>query len=159
MAQYILEKQQLLSTDLDSAWKFFSDPGNLPVLTPPEMDFNVLTNLENVDEIYDGMLIDYTVKPLFGIKMRWQTRIAKVNKPEMFIDTQLKGPYKKWVHTHTFHQTESGILMKDHVLYKLPFGWIGNLANKMLIRKKLEYIFDYRRIVLEKLFKNESYTH
>lgn len=95
MAVYYYHTEQFLPVDIQTAWDFFSSAKNLAVITPPELDFNILTQLDN-NEIYEGMLIDYTVKPLFGIRLRWQTEIYKVKRPVSFTDRQLRGPYKTW---------------------------------------------------------------
>lgn len=153
MSVYFYDTEQFLPIGINKAWDFFSSAKNLAIITPPELDFNILTNLEG-REIYEGMLIEYNVKPLFHIPMHWQTEICKVNKPEMFTDRQLKGPYKKWEHTHTFIEKENGVLMKDHVKYELPFGIIGRIGHSILVRKKIENIFNYRRKVLKKIFED-----
>ena len=69
--------EQFLPIDKSKAWDFFSSPKNLSLITPPEMDFKILSKL-NGEEIFEGMKIDYTVKPLLGIAVRWQTEICKV---------------------------------------------------------------------------------
>jgi ligand-binding SRPBCC domain-containing protein len=102
------------------------------------------------------MLIDYTVKPLFGIPLHWQTEIFRVKKPEMFSDRQLKGPYKIWEHTHTFILKDKGVLMKDEVKYELPFGVLGKIAHSILVRKKIENIFKYRKEILNKIFNGHG---
>jgi ligand-binding SRPBCC domain-containing protein len=104
-------------------------------------------------EIYTGMLIDYKVKPLLGIPMHWQTEIKSVDKPHRFTDTQLKGPYRLWEHTHTFIQTDKGVLMKDEVKYQLPLGPLGSLAHALLVRKKLQALFRFRKAAIERIFK------
>ena len=159
MKIYYYKTEQFLSTDMNTAWNFFSSARNLAIITPPELDFNVLTQLDDKD-IYQGMLIDYTVRPLFGIPLHWQTEIWKIKKPEMFTDKQLKGPYKTWEHTHRFFQKEEGVLMKDEVKYVLPFGIIGRMIHSLMVRKKIERIFNYRKDILNKIFKengNSSY--
>ncbi len=144
-----------MQTDIDTAWDFFSSAKNLSVITPPEMDFKILTQLDG-KEIYEGMLIDYIVKPLFGIPLRWQTEIFYVEKPEMFSDRQLKGPYKIWEHTHTFILKDKGVLMKDEVKYELPFGVLGKMAHSILVRKKIENIFKFRKEILNKIFNGHG---
>lgn len=89
MNQFYFNTEQFLSININVAWDFFSDVKNLSVITPPEMDFKILRNLTD-KEIFEGMVIDYTVKPLFGIKVYWQTEIFKVDKPKMFSDRQFK---------------------------------------------------------------------
>lgn len=144
--------QQTLPISLDLAWEFFSSPKNLAIITPPEMDFKILTKDLNV-EIFDGMEINYRVRPLLGIPMKWKTKLCKIDDKKSFTDIQLKGPYSIWEHTHTFISTENGILMNDVIRYKIPMGFIGNWLNTLFIRKKIENIFNYRRQILEKLFQ------
>lgn len=151
MAIYQYTAEQFLPISIRKAWDFFSSPKNLSVITPPEMDFKILTQLDD-KEIYDGMLIDYTVKPLLGVPMHWQTKIINVKPLEVFADTQLKGPYKLWHHTHTFVEKDGGVLMKDIVRYELPFGVLGDWVHSLIVRKKIASIFAYRKQVLEKLF-------
>lgn len=156
---YCFKTEQLLPTDLKTAWEFFSSAKNLARITPPEMDFVILSTIEN-KEIFDGMLIEYNIKPLLRIPMFWRTKIMKVNKPHSFTDVQLKGPYKMWEHTHTFVQHEKGVLMTDVVRYQLPLGVIGEWVHTVFIKKKIEGIFSFRKEALTKLFRiNESGTH
>ncbi|MCS3797741.1 hypothetical protein [Niastella sp. OAS944] len=149
---YFLRKEQLLPVDLLTAWKFFSSPNNLAKITPPEMDFKTLTTFNENAEIHTGMLIDYKVKPLFGISLFWRTEITEVQKPYYFIDTQLKGPYRLWEHTHTFTEKENGVLMQDVVKYQLPLGPLGVLANALVVRRKLESLFTFRKAAIERIF-------
>ncbi|MGN6195636.1 MAG: SRPBCC family protein [Ginsengibacter sp.] len=155
MTIYYYRTFQFLPTDINTAWDFFSSAKNLARITPPELDFKILTDLGEKD-IYRGMLIDYTLKPLFGIRLHWQTEIWKLKKPRMFIDRQLKGPYKIWEHTHEFIQKEKGIIMKDAVKYQLPFGIIGKMAHSLIVRKKIEHIFNYRKEILSKIFTQDG---
>lgn len=142
-----------MPVDLPTAWAFFSSPNNLARITPPEMGFITLTPMADGQEIYTGMLIDYKVKPLFGFTMNWRTEIQRVEKPYRFVDTQLKGPYRLWEHTHTFTQTDKGVLMKDDVKYRLPFGPLGDLTHSLLVRKKLHDLFRFRKAAIERIFK------
>ena len=151
MKIYNFKASQFLPTDINSAWDFFSSAKNLALITPPELDFKILTDLDGKD-IYEGMLIEYTVKPLLGIPLHWQTEIGKINKPVMFMDKQLKGPYKIWEHTHHFTKKENGVLMEDEVKYQLPFGIIGQLTHSLIVKKKIERIFEYRKMILETIF-------
>lgn len=146
-----LYREQQLNCDIETAWKFFSAAGNLSKITPKEMNFIVLTEFEN-DEIYKGMIIDYFVSPLFGIKMKWKTEIIQVDFMKSFTDFQKKGPYKLWHHHHEFIENENGVLMKDTVDYELPLGFLGEIAHTVLVKKKLKDIFNYRFRILEERF-------
>ena len=157
MSTFYFHTEQFLPISIETAWDFFSSPKNLALITPPEMQFRILTNF-NDSEIYEGMLIEYKLKPLFGISVYWKTEICKVDKPRMFLDKQLKGPYKIWEHTHIFSKKENGILMKDQLKYQLPFGILGTLTHSLLVKKKVEGIFSYRKTILEKIFKENGNT-
>ncbi|MBY0067508.1 SRPBCC family protein [Empedobacter falsenii] len=149
--KYRLYREQQLYCDIDTAWQFFSSPMNLSEITPKDMAFTVLS--EDQDQpIFEGMLIDYSVSPLLGIPLKWQTKIIQVEHQKSFTDFQQKGPYKYWKHFHEFIPNEKGILMKDTVEYELPFGVLGNIVHSLLVKKKLNKIFDYRQHVLKKLF-------
>lgn len=151
MSIHQYKAEQFLPIGINEAWEFFSSPKNLVTITPVELDFKILSELKDED-IYEGMLIDYTVKPLFKIPIHWQTEIYKVKKGIFFTDRQLKGPYKMWEHTHTFKPIANGVLMYDVINYQLPLGILGNMAHAVLIKKKIEGIFTYRRNILEKIF-------
>jgi len=155
MSQFLYTTEQFLPITINNAWDFFSSAKNLALITPPELDFKILTDLDG-KEIYKGMLIDYTVKPLFGVPLHWKTEICKIEKPGLFTNTQLKGPYKIWEHTHTFIEKDNGVLMKDEVKYQLPFGTIGRMAHSLFVRKKIENIFIYREEILNKIFKDHG---
>ena len=143
--------KQFLPISMQEAWDFFSSPKNLSKITPPEMEFKILSQVPESD-IYNGLLIDYRVKPLLGIPMKWRTEICEVSTNEYFTDRQLVGPYKVWEHTHTFTSVDGGVLMHDVVNYKLPLGAIGRLLNTLIVRNKISNIFEYRKSVLEQLF-------
>jgi Uncharacterized conserved protein len=148
---YRLSRTLQLHCNIDTAWKFFSSPYNLTRITPKEMKFLVLTALPD-ERIYKGMIIDYKVSPLLGIPMNWRTRITQVDEGRSFTDLQEKGPYKRWNHFHEFIPNEQGVLVKDTVDYELPMGFLGKIAHTVMVRKKLQHIFNYRHQVLEDLF-------
>lgn len=153
MKHQLLREQQL-NCSIERAWEFFSAAKNLSLITPEDMNFTVLTDLKN-DEIFEGMIIDYHVSPIFKIKMKWQTEILNVDFQKSFIDFQVKGPYKLWQHYHEFIENDEGVLVKDIVDYELPMGFLGEVAHNLFVKKKLDHIFDYRKEVLEVLFNQK----
>lgn len=157
MSKYYYQAEQFLPIDLDKAWTFFSSPHNLARITPPELDFKVLSELGDT-EIYEGMLIDYKVRPLFGIPVKWRTEIGKTESRKSFTDRQVKGPYKMWEHTHTFAETKGGVLMTDHITYELPLGILGDFAHKLLVKSKIEQIFVYRKHILSTIFTSHEFS-
>ena len=148
---HLYKTEQFLPVSKAKAWAFFSSPNNLALITPPEMEFKILGSVKDTG-IYEGMKIDYSVKPLWGFPVHWQTEICKVDDKNYFTDRQLIGPYSSWEHTHTFLEKDGGVLMQDVVNYKIPLGPLGKLLNSLLIQRKIKEIFDYRRKVLETMF-------
>ena len=142
---------QKLNISKNDAWDFFSNPANLSKITPNWLGFQVTSSLP--EKMYAGLIITYLVRPLMNIPQTWVTEITHVNVPNYFVDEQRFGPYKMWHHEHKFKETEAGkILMEDIVTYAVPFGFIGSIINKLIISKKINEIFNYRRKVLETMF-------
>ena len=145
-----LHQKQRLPIDLPTAWKFFSDPRNLATITPDELGFHIKTELP--DEMYPGMFIVYTVKPLLGIPMTWVTEITHVEPQKFFVDEQRVGPYSIWHHQHWFREIPGGVEVEDIVDYRLPFHPFGDLAHGIVVKPKLKEIFDYRDRKMTELF-------
>ena len=129
---YQLKRQQLVKTDMATCWDFFSSPGNLQKITPKYMGFDVLTEVP--EKMYEGLMIEYRVRPLLGIPMNWITEITHVKEHQFFVDEQRKGPYRIWHHEHHFETVDNGVLMSDIVSYELPFGILGKIAHPILVQ-------------------------
>ena len=151
MAFYQFSQEQHIAADLKEVWEFISSPSNLKKITPKEMGFNITTKNEKV-KIYPGMIITYKVSPLLGIKMNWMTEITQVKEMDYFIDEQRVGPYKMWHHQHKLVPDKKGVKMFDLITYTPPFGFIGAIANALIIKNKLKEIFNYRTIAINKEF-------
>jgi ligand-binding SRPBCC domain-containing protein len=147
---YQIKRTQLVRTDLKTCWKFFSDPSNLQKITPDYMGFKVLTEVPS--EMYEGLVISYTVSPLFGIPMNWVTEITHVRDLHYFVDEQRIGPYRMWHHEHHFKEVEGGVEMTDIVSYVLPFGLVGKAVHPFIVKNKLNEIFEHRFKAVEQLF-------
>jgi len=150
MGIYRLFKKQFLPISVMEAWDFLSNPKNLSKITPPDMGFEVTSELP--DRMYAGMIITYKVRPLFGIPVTWVTEITHVNEPNYFVDEQRFGPYSLWHHSHFISEVQGGVEMTDIIWYKLPFGILGDIVEPFMVRPRLEHIFEYRKKVLEGMF-------
>jgi len=151
---YTFRTQQLIKTDLDLVWSFFSNPEHIHTLTPAQMRFRTITqNLPN--QIHENLVIVYKISPIFPIPLKWETKIISVKTHKNFVDILTKGPYKKWHHLHTFEKTKQGVLLTDEVTYELPFDFIGNFFHRILVKKKIEKLFTYRTQQINKQFKND----
>ena len=149
---YSFKKVQTIPVSLTEAWNFFSDPSNLAAITPADMGFKVLPAY-NESKMYPGQLIEYIVSPIAGIRLYWMTEITHVQSPHFFVDEQRFGPYSFWHHQHFFKEIDAGVEMTDIVHYKIPYGFLGDIANTFFVKNKLEKIFDYRYTAVDKKFK------
>jgi len=147
---YQLKRTQLVKTDLETCWDFFSSPNNLQKITPAYMGFKVLTI--QPAKAYEGLIIAYTVSPVLRIPLGWITEITHIEDRRFFVDEQRKGPYRIWHHEHHFEEVEGGVLMTDIVTYVMPFGFLGKFAHWLFVKKQLNGIFEFRNKVVEELF-------
>ena len=141
--------EQWIPQATETLWPFFCDARNLEAITPPFLHFNVLG--QSSREIGEGTLIDYRLR-LEGIPIHWQSRIDGWDPPHAFIDSQVRGPYKLWHHTHEFEPMGTGTLMRDTVRYRLRAGWLGGLTAGPKVASYVERIFDYRARKIDELF-------
>lgn len=149
MRVYRLQRNQVLPTTLQKAWDFFSDPRNLARITPPWLGFTITSA---TPPMVPGLILTYTVTPLFGLRRTWVSEITHAQPPHSFVDEQRFGPYRFWHHLHRFHQLDGQVAVEDVVHYALPFGLPGRFVHRRLVRPRLEAIFDYRREALKALF-------
>lgn len=145
MKPYHLQFTQDLPISITDAWSFFSSPFNLARITPKEMAFKVTSNTSETSKMYAGMIITYKVSPFSGVKLDWITEITHVVENQYFVDEQRFGPYRFWHHEHHFQEIESGVRMQDILTYGMPYGILGRGVNKVLVAKKLQHIFNFRK--------------
>lgn len=137
-----LTRELWLPQPRDEIFAFFADAGNLQAITPPWLNFRILTPLPIA--MRAGTLIDYQIR-LRGMPMRWRTEITRWDPPYCFVDRQIRGPYSRWEHEHTFEERDGGTLVRDHVIYEVPGGPLEPLLHRWLIGPDLGRIFDFRR--------------
>jgi len=150
MKIYRLHKKQNLPISKAQAWDFLSDPKNLKTITPDYMGFNILSGADR--PMFAGQIIQYIVTPVLGIKTKWVTEITHVKTGEYFVDEQRFGPYALWHHKHFIKEIDGGVEMEDIIDYKVPFGVLGQLVHPIIVKPKLEEIFNHRTKKLEELF-------
>ncbi|RYY17118.1 MAG: hypothetical protein EOO04_25910 [Chitinophagaceae bacterium] len=151
MAVYSLKSVQRIPVPVTEIWDFFSSPQNLPDLTPSTLGFKVISK-HHGPKIYQGQVIEYKVSPLFGIPLYWMTEITHVDPLKYFVDEQRYGPYSMWHHQHHFRPIEGGVEMTDIVHYKNPLWILGDIANTIIVKKKLQEIFGFRYDAVAKRF-------
>jgi len=147
---HYLHRQQTIPAELPVVWEYFSEPQNLNLITPPDMNFEIIAGGDV--KMYEGQLIEYRVEFIRGVRSLWLTEIAHVREGEYFVDEQRVGPYRFWYHQHHFEKTLGGVKMTDHVAYAPPVGFLGDVVVALWIRKKLNHIFDFRYRKIEEIF-------
>jgi ligand-binding SRPBCC domain-containing protein len=141
-----LHAELWLPQPIDTVFPFFADAGNLEAITPPLLHFRILT--PRPIEMRVGALIDYRLR-VRGIPVTWRTRISAWEPSFRFIDEQIKGPYRTWVHEHTFEEKDGGTLCRDRVDYLAPGG---SLISRLFVDQDVQEIFRFRHTMLENLF-------
>lgn len=150
MRTFSLERQLWLPRTPEELFPFFADARNLGLITPDWLHFEILPKGEVA--IARGTLIDYRIR-IHGLPLRWRTEISEWNPPHLFVDQQLKGPYRLWHHTHRFEARDGGTLCTDSVRYA-PIG--GALVNALFVKSDVARIFDFRAQKLQELFPARS---
>ena len=156
MKELVLRREQVLDVGLEDAFEFFSRAENLEAITPPWLQFRITS--PTPVEMRVGTLIRYRLK-LHGVPVSWLTRIDEWDPPHGFVDRQLRGPYALWHHTHAFEELEEGrTRMTDIVRYGHRFGPLGTLGERLIVKRDLERIFDYRRDSIAELITEPGRT-
>jgi len=151
--EHKLHYSQQLSLPREEVFRFFADAANVGQITPPELDFMILSPLPV--EMRAGAEIRYRLR-LFGVSFNWLSIISEWRPPDLFVDEQLEGPYQSWIHRHTFRDGVAGTtVMEDEVLYRLPAAPLGELAHP-LVKAELERIFSYRQEKIRAILMHEA---
>lgn len=146
---YLLERTQHIGASPAEVFQFFSEPRNLARITPPSLGFKI--HGDPPAQMRKGARIEYRIKWM-GLSLPWVSRITDWRPGLGFQDAQEKGPYRRWVHTHSFEENAGGVTMRDTVEYALPLGVLGRVANALVVRRQLDEIFDYRYRAIQEVF-------
>ncbi len=150
MKIFKIHTKQKLPITIEEGWGFLSNPKNLSCITPNYMKFKI-TDCD-FKAVYQGQIIQYTVRPLLNIPLKWVTEITHVVNENYFVDEQRFGPYSLWHHKHFLREIDGGIEMEDIIHYKIPLGFIGEFLNFLFIKNQLKEIFEYRKNKLIEIF-------
>lgn len=148
LTENLFTATQFVPLNRKEVFSFFSKAENLEILTPPWLNFHI--QKKTSPEIEKGTLIDYTLK-IHKVPVKWRTLITEWNPDNSFVDFQVKGPYKKWNHLHTFEDVEGGTLISDRVIFEVP-GWLFGKVLLPLIKRDVQQIFSYRQKKIKELF-------
>jgi ligand-binding SRPBCC domain-containing protein len=153
MATFIFRAEQFVPQPLVQTFEFFSKAENLEQLTPPWLNFRILS--VDPTPVQKGTLIRYSLRWRV-FRIHWTSEIVEWEPPVRFVDVQLRGPYKLWHHQHSFSAERNGTLITDEVHYSLPFGVLGSIAHTLKVKSDVEKIFAYRRDAVRRLFEDRN---
>ena len=146
---YQLSKETVVDTTMEKAWSFISNPANLNLITPDDMNFTIVTDLP--ERMYEGMLVEYLVRIPYIGEQPWLSELKNIVPGCSFVDIQLVGPYALWHHYHGIEETAGKVRFVDRITYQVPFGVIGRIAHALFIHKTLERIFKCREVRFHEL--------
>ncbi|MCS7235082.1 MAG: SRPBCC family protein [Armatimonadota bacterium] len=144
-----LERRVVIRATLADVWRFFSDPRNLPRITPTWLDLRIVSPVP--EAIYPGLILEYRVRPLGWLEWQWVTEITHLREGRLFVDEQRFGPYRFWHHQHHFHEVREGVEVRDVVHYVLPGGALGRWVLGSAVASRLREIFDYREAAVRRI--------
>lgn len=130
----------------EEVFAFFSEARNLDAITPPWLHFGMLSTAPV--QMKEGAVIDYKLR-VHGFPVRWRTKITEWKPPLRFVDEQLRGPYRLWIHEHDFEPRAGGTLVRDRVRYAVPFDF---LVHRLFVGRDVSRIFAYRSDKLRRQF-------
>lgn len=139
---YRLIREQEISATRERIWDFIRTPHNLNSITPPELDFKIVSQVP--ERMFNGLIVEYVIRiPFFG-RRKWVAEIKHIREFISFVDEQRIGPYKFWYHYHELIETDTGVRIIDRVYYEMPFGLLGRMLHFVIVRPTLEHIFAFR---------------
>ena len=144
---YNFKQTQKIQADLKKVFEFFQKPENLAKVTPQWISFSIKSKPPL--QMKECAEFEYTIK-LYGIPLLWRTKIVRYSPPDIFVDEQLKRPYKTWIHTHKFQQSDGYVIMEDNIDYDLYGGIFKDLVHKLFVNNSIKEIFKFRKEVIEK---------
>jgi hypothetical protein len=153
MVPFVFRAEQFVPRQLDEVFEFFSKAENLQMLTPPWLNFHIVS--VQPTPVREGTLIQYSLR-WRAFPIRWTTKIISWEPPHSFIDLQLSGPYRLWRHEHHFAAEGNGTRITDEVHYVLPLGIVGRIAHMVKVRSDVEAIFAYRGAAVRQVFESKG---
>ncbi len=149
MKTYYFTQQIKIHKTIQEVFEFFSNAENLNRITPPHLEFKILT--PQPIQIEPGTTIDYRLR-LYKFPIHWKTKITAWEPPYRFVDAQLKGPYKKWIHQHRFQSENDGTIVEDNLEYAIPGGIAAPFIHWIFVKRDIENIFRFRAGKLDEIF-------
>jgi hypothetical protein len=133
-----------IDASAEEVFAWHARPGALQRLTPPWEPVEVVSEeggLRNGAEV--------TLRVHAGpVAVRWVARISDCVPGRQFRDTQVRGPFAFWQHTHCMQPDgPAACTLEDRIVYALPFGPLGRWIGGRLVRRKLDRLFEYRHLV------------
>ncbi len=144
-------KSSYINCDTKSLFDFHLDTNNLTKITPTNIKVELLT--KNFKPVVSQVLKIKSTK--YFIPVMWEVKIEKIEEPNLLVDIALKSPFKFWEHKHIFINHGNFSELKDVIIFKMPFGILGDLLS-FFVKKDLQNMFDYRHKITKNILENRN---
>jgi ligand-binding SRPBCC domain-containing protein len=152
MKLYRFTSKQTLPITQKQAWRFFSSPSNIVVITPRRFNLKI-QSVSDYGILHTGQVIELNMRVLLLFRITWRTAVTEVNDLNTFTDVQLAGPFERWTHKHSFTEVSDGTEITDEIEYAIPFGHFGRFVNFLFVQRELRKLFNFRSDVLSTCLK------
>jgi ligand-binding SRPBCC domain-containing protein len=137
-------KESVIRATPERVFAFHEQPEALRLLMPPWESSRIIAQAR-VSEPGTRTIIEARI--LGPFTTRWIAEHTAYDPPRMFEDVQISGPFRHWRHRHFVAPHPDGAILRDEIDYEPPLGFLGRLAAPLLIKPRLERLFEYRHQV------------
>ncbi len=138
---YHFEKSVIINCPVEKAFTFHTDTNNLKKISPSSVQTEII-KMELPLVLNSEVELSVTQYGIF--KSNWKIKITQYIQNEVIGDYMLKGPFKYWYHRHCFDVQAGKTIMTDRLDYDLPFGFLGNIAHALFVKRIIQNMFEYR---------------
>ncbi|MEZ5305957.1 MAG: SRPBCC family protein [Pyrinomonadaceae bacterium] len=146
-------KESFIKAKPEVVFGFHELPDAFERLVPPWENVRIIQKAE-ISKIGSKAILEQTLFGLF--RQKWVAEHTVYEPPHLFVDVQVSGPFKVWMHHHRFVEFEGGTFLRDEIEFDPGFSIIGELGAKLLILPKIEKMFAYRHEVTREWCEGQS---
>jgi ligand-binding SRPBCC domain-containing protein len=93
----------------------------------------------------------------FGFMLQHTSRITRYEPPTFFQDVMTAGMFKSFEHDHRFQEQDGETVMKDELRFSAPFGVLGLMAERLVLRNHLTRFLRERNKFVKQVAESEMW--